>query len=111
MQSTVISLVSTDGGEAASVDTSRQPAEPAAAGAYESAVSAPAGGEVLLHVRFWPDTRVWEIAERPDHLDKEDWFKLLCARVGGTYQTRAGGRGFFRLTRPQLEALKVKNPN
>ncbi len=112
VQSNVISLVSTDSGEPVPVGASRQSAEPATAThAYESAVSASAEDALLLHVRFWPDTRVWEIAECPDHLDKEEWFKLLCARVGGNYRTRAGGRGFFRLTRTELEALKVRNPN
>lgn len=110
MQSNSIPSVSPDRSEAYPVGATRA-AEPEAASGLANAVSADASDAVLLPVRFWPDTRVWEIAERPDHLDKEEWFKLLCARVGGNYQARSGGRGFFRIARTQLEALKVKSPN
>lgn len=62
---------------------------------------------VIIHVRFHADSRIWEISERPDQIDREQWFKLLCAHVGDKFQTRAGGRGFFRLSRTQLELLKT----
>lgn len=74
---------------------------------YGAAVSLPASNLVIIHARFWPDSRVWEIAECPDGLTKDEWFKLLCARVGDRYETRAGGRGFFRISRGELEALKA----
>jgi hypothetical protein len=62
---------------------------------------------VLIHVRFRPDGQVWEIAECPAGLDKEQWFKRLCARAGDKFQTRCGARGLFRLSLAQLEALKA----
>lgn len=111
VQPNVVSEISTDRGDAVRVANSSGAGEAAASSAFESAVSAAADDCLLLQVRFYPDTRVWEIAERPEHLDKEEWFKLLCARAGANFQARAGGRGFFRLTRPQLEALKIRNPN
>ena len=83
----------------------------AARGPCDAAVGAPESEDVLILVRFYPDSRVWEIAERPESLDKEQWFKLLCARVGGKYQARAGGRGFFRVSRTELEALKTLRPH
>jgi hypothetical protein len=67
-----------------------------------------AAAEVILHVRFRPDAHVWEIAERPEGLDKEEWYRLLCARAGDRYQTRIGGRGFFRLSRAELDSLKAQ---
>ncbi len=64
-----------------------------------------------LHVRFWPDGSIWRIDERPEQLNNEEWFKRLCARAGQKFQTRAGGRGFFSLTRTEVDALKVQKPN
>ena len=78
---------------------------------YRDGIAVPATDLVIIHVRFWPDSRVWEIAECPAELTKEEWFKRLCMRIGDKYQTRAGGRGFFRLTRLELESLKVSNPH
>ncbi|MGE0195165.1 MAG: hypothetical protein AB7F41_04010 [Methylocystis sp.] len=74
-------------------------------------MSLPASNSVIIHARFWPDARVWEIAECPDGLTKDEWFKLLCARVGDRYQTRAGGRGFFRISRGELDELKSLTPH
>ena len=66
---------------------------------------------VLLHVRFRPDTTILNIDECPAGMTSEEWFKRLCARAGGKFATRAGGRGFFRLTHVELETLKVRRPN
>lgn len=66
---------------------------------------------VLLHVRFRPDTTILNIDECPAEMTNEEWFKRLCARAGGKFATRAGGRGFFRLTHVELETLKVQRPN
>jgi hypothetical protein len=66
---------------------------------------------VLLHVRFRPDTTILNIDECPAEMSNEEWFKRLCARAGGKFATRAGGRGFFRLTHVELETLKVQRPN
>jgi len=62
---------------------------------------------VQINVRFHPNATIWEIGERPQSLDREQWFAALCARVGDKYRTRAGGRGFFRVPREELEALKA----
>ena len=82
---------------------------PVAPGLCDAAV--PVSDEVIIHVRFHPDSRVWEIAECPNALDKEQWFKLLCTRLGSKFQTRAGGRGFFRITRAELESAKALRPH
>jgi hypothetical protein len=61
---------------------------------------------VVLHARFAPNGTVVEISERPASLSPQDWFNFLSAKAGDVYQTLAGGRGVFRLTRAELEALK-----
>jgi len=66
---------------------------------------------VLLHVRFRPDTTILNIDECPAEMTNKEWFKRLCARAGGKFATRAGGRGFFRLTHVELETLKAQRPN
>jgi hypothetical protein len=77
--------------------------EEVSAGAESAAVAQNA--PILLHVRFRPDTTVLKIDYCPSDLTPEEWFKRLCARAGGKFATRAGGRGFFRLTPAELEAL------
>lgn len=111
MQSNVSSIVSNEVGGAVSIARVSPVAARAAAKGRDVAVAAALDDNVIIHIRFRPDTTVWEIGECPDHLDKEEWFKLLCKRLGSTYATRAGGRGFFRLTRVELEALKARNPS
>ena len=69
------------------------------------------GYPVVLHVRFSPDSSIAHIDERPAELSNFEWFARLCANVGHKYQARAGGRGFFRLSRVELEALKVLPAN
>jgi hypothetical protein len=76
---------------------------------FETAVPAPAPGGVLLHMRSWPNAVIREIAECPSTLTKEEWFTQLCARFGDKYETRAGGRGFFRISAAELESLKAEN--
>ncbi|QGM99672.1 hypothetical protein F7D14_12050 [Methylocystis parvus] len=67
------------------------------------------GGSVLIHVRFRPDGTVWEISACPPDVSKDAWFKKLCARASDRFQARAGGRGMFRLTAEQLDALKAQS--
>ncbi|MEA1675936.1 hypothetical protein [Nitrospirillum sp. BR 11163] len=62
---------------------------------------------VMIHVRFAPDGTVTEIAERPAGVTAQAWFNLLSLKASGQYQTYAGGRGVFRLARPEIENLKV----
>ncbi|WP_025037797.1 hypothetical protein [Bradyrhizobium sp. DOA9] len=61
---------------------------------------------LILHARFTPDGTVVEISERPDGLTPQAWFNFLSDKAGDVYQTLAGGRGVFRLTREELAALK-----
>jgi hypothetical protein len=61
---------------------------------------------VVLHARFAPNGTVVEISERPQDLSPQDWFNFLSDKAGDVYQTLAGGRGVFRLTRAELDALK-----
>ena len=62
--------------------------------------------DVVLHARFAPNGTVVEISERPQGLSPQDWFNFLSDKAGDVYQTLAGGRGVFRLTRAELDALK-----
>ncbi|MGY3450895.1 hypothetical protein [Bradyrhizobium sp. USDA 4353] len=63
---------------------------------------------VTLHVRFAPDGTVAEISERPATLTPQQWFNKLSEAIGlKAYQTFAGGRGVFKTTRDQIEALKA----
>lgn len=61
---------------------------------------------VVLHARFAPNGTVVEISERPPGLSPQEWFNFLSDKAGDVYQVFAGGRGVFRLTRAELEALK-----
>ena len=61
---------------------------------------------VVLHARFAPNGTVVEISERPSSLSPQDWFNFLSDKAGDVYQTLAGGRGVFRLTKAELDALK-----
>ena len=67
---------------------------------------------VLIHVRFAPNGSVVEISERPAALSPQEWFNCLCDKVSDVYQTLAGGRGVFRLTRTVVDVLKAEStPN
>jgi hypothetical protein len=62
---------------------------------------------VIIHVRFSPNGTVVEISERPPALNPQDWFGCLCDKAGTAYQPLSGGRGVFRLTRGEVDALKA----
>lgn len=59
----------------------------------------------LIHVRFQPDGSIGHITDRPAHLSDDQWFKLLCSAIGHKYHARAGGRGFFRTTRDEIQSI------
>lgn len=63
--------------------------------------------ECLIHVRFNPDGTVTEIGERPQAVKAQAWFKYLSQHTRNRYQALAGGRGLFRLPRPDVDALKA----
>ncbi|HVX77390.1 MAG TPA: hypothetical protein VHB49_14760 [Bradyrhizobium sp.] len=60
---------------------------------------------VMIHARFAPNGVVVEISERPGGLTPQEWFNVLSEKTDA-YQALAGGRGVFRLTREQIDALK-----
>ena len=62
--------------------------------------------DIVLHARFAPNGSVVEIGERPASLAPQDWFNFLSDKAGDVYQALAGGRGVFRLTRSELDALR-----
>ena len=64
---------------------------------------------VIIHVRFAPNGSVVEISERPVALSPQDWFNYLSNKAGAAYQALSGGRGVFRLTRGQVDALKTES--
>jgi len=61
--------------------------------------------DVLIHVRFHPNSHVNTIDRCPAHLSPQDWFYLLCYAAPQQYQVFAGGRGFFRMQRGHFEAI------
>jgi hypothetical protein len=64
-------------------------------------------GQVIVHVRFAPDGTVREIGERPAGATATAWFNRLSNRAASSYQPLSGGRGLFRLTRGEIDALKA----
>ena len=64
---------------------------------------------VIIHVRFAPNAAVVEIGERPTELSPQDWFFFLSDKAGDAYQALSGGRGVFRLTRQDVDALKAES--
>jgi hypothetical protein len=72
----------------------------------EAAAEATQNVECLIHVRFNPDGTVAEIGERPQGVVAQTWFKFLSHNTLNRYQALAGGRGLFKLPRPDVDALK-----
>ncbi|WP_198290186.1 hypothetical protein [Methylosinus sp. LW4] len=106
MQPNVSSDATTEAGHVvANIPAAVEPVE------KDASVATAVGDTVIIMVRFRPDTTVWEINGLPAHLDKQAWFTLLCKRAGSKFETRAGGRGYFRLTRAEYEAIAARNPN
>jgi hypothetical protein len=64
---------------------------------------------VIIHVRFAPNAAVVEISERPPALSPQDWFNFLSYQAPAAYQALSGGRGVFRLTRGEVDALKAES--
>ncbi|MGO9356161.1 MAG: hypothetical protein ACLP1D_00620 [Xanthobacteraceae bacterium] len=64
---------------------------------------------IVIHLRFAPNGTVVEIGERPAALSPQQWFDQLSLRQGNAYQVFAGGRGIFRLTRAEIDALKAES--
>lgn len=69
--------------------------------------AAPERIECMIHLRFNPDGTVCEIGERPADVNPHEWFKYLSRHTQNRYQALSGGRGLFRLPRPQVEELKA----
>jgi hypothetical protein len=61
--------------------------------------------EVLVHVRFYPNSEVATIDGRPDQLTPREWFERLHAAASQHYQSFAGGRGFFRIPASTYDAI------
>jgi hypothetical protein len=72
-----------------------------------SDLTIPESTNVLIHARFAPNGTVVEIGERPAALTPQDWFNFLSDNAGANYQALAGGRGLFRLTQTETDALKT----
>jgi hypothetical protein len=63
--------------------------------------------ECLIHVRFNPDGTVADIGERPEDATATAWFKYVSRNTRDRYQALAGGRGMFRVPRPEVDTLKA----
>lgn len=70
-------------------------------------VTAPAAAteDVLIHVRFFPSSEINTIDGKPAHLTADQWYKRLFEMARPHYRTFAGGRGFFRIPRPEFESI------
>lgn len=66
---------------------------------------------VVLHGKFAPNGAVVELAERPAGLTPQQWFNFLSVQAADAYQTFAGGRIVFTLTRERLDTLKAQSLN
>jgi hypothetical protein len=66
-------------------------------------------GQVIIHVRFHPNGRVNTVNHRPDRVDPQDWFDLLCREAPSSYQPLAGGRGVFRIQSNDFDAIWQAN--
>jgi len=66
---------------------------------------APAHQDVLIHVRFFPNSEINSIGEKPAHLSAKEWYERLLDMARPHYQTFAGGRGFFRIPRDRFDAI------
>ena len=71
----------------------------------EATTTAPV--ETIIHLRFNLDGTVGEIGERPPGVQAQTWFKFLTQNTQESFQALSGGRGLFRLPKPQIEALKA----
>jgi len=61
----------------------------------------------VIHVRFAPDGSVTEIGERPASLTAQQWFDKLSDKHATDFQSLSGGRGVYRVTAAEVEALKA----
>ncbi len=61
---------------------------------------------IMIHVRFNNDATVSEIGERPSALTAQSWFNHLSRNTQNCYEPLSGGRGIFRLSAQQFDALK-----
>jgi hypothetical protein len=64
--------------------------------------------EVLIHLRFTPSGSVGTIAEKPEHLNPQEWYTRLCEGASDRYRAFAGGRGFFRIPQSTFDAILAK---
>ncbi|WP_074117076.1 MULTISPECIES: hypothetical protein [unclassified Bradyrhizobium] len=62
--------------------------------------------QIIIHVRFAPNSRVIHISERPARLTPEQWFDFLKARAGSAYRPLGRCRGVFQLTRAAVDAFR-----
>lgn len=61
--------------------------------------------EVMIHVRFLPSSEIFTIDGKPEGLSPREWYEKLYMGYTQYYETRANGRGFFRIPRPVFDEL------
>ncbi len=66
---------------------------------------------VVIHVRFAPNGEVTEISERPGDTTAQGWFNKLSRHRSNGYQPLSGGRALFRISRGEIDSLKVQPAN
>jgi hypothetical protein len=64
--------------------------------------------DVLIHVRYHPNSDVKTIDACPSHLSPKDWLGLLWTEAPSHYLGLSGGRGFFRIPKSEYEAILSK---
>jgi hypothetical protein len=109
VQANVSSTETTEVGNVAPVGVAAPVSEPAPGSA--AGVASEVADGFVVHVRFRTDATIWMIDECPSHFTPQEWYNFLCKRIPDRYSPRMGGRGDFRVSRAQLEALKIRNPS
>jgi hypothetical protein len=71
-------------------------------------VSSSKQDNVLIHVRYHPNSDVSMIDERPGHLSPKEWLAHLWTEAPQCYLGLSGGRGFFRIPRETFDAILGK---
>ncbi|CAL1239776.1 hypothetical protein [Candidatus Methylocalor cossyra] len=89
------------------METTELAEAPAVSAGDGSETAAERSAECLIHLKFYPDGTVAEIGQRPAQVKPQAWFNYLSQHTQNRYQALSGGRGLFRLTRAEVEALQA----
>jgi len=64
--------------------------------------------DVLIHVRFQPNSEVWTIDGCPEGVSAKAWYERLLDGAASSYRALSNGRGFFRIPATTFAAIAGK---